>query len=651
MFRIGAHGQPTMTGESLTEEILRNNEARLRLIMGQVPAVIWTTDTELRITSNSGAGLQALGYQSPDTPGKTLYDVLESTDPESQPVAAHLRCLKGESSSYEHEFGGSLFQTRVEPLRDANGQITGCIGLALDISARHHAEEALRLLVEVTAAANEGGTLDEVMARCLEKICTLKHWDFGQAWVPDSSREVMACTPSVCQLTSELSEFRQASLDTRLIRGRGLPGRVWKTGAPVWMVDVTQEAEFSREEAALGAGLRSAFAFPIKVNDEVLAVFEFFSPEIRNLDRYFMDAVQKLGSHLGIVFERKHAEMALQESERQFRAVFDNSLDAMLIADDTRRYIDANPAACRLLGLSKEQLIGRRIDDFVPEAALLKMQEIWARMVKQGEDQGEFRLQLPDGSIRDIEYSAKANFLPGLHLSSNKDITERKRAEQALRELSARLIRAQDEERRRIARDLHDSTAQTLSALAINLALLSQRAPNLEGKASEALKDSLKLVDEASREIRTLSRLLHPPQLDDVGLPAAARAYINGFGQRSGIAVSVDAPERFPERLPEDVETALFRILREALTNIHRHSGSATAHVGLAADSDRVILEIRDDGRGIPPEVMGCGPKAIPRLGVGLAGMRERVIQLGGSIDIESGPAGTRVRTSIPLST
>jgi len=230
-----------------------------------------------------------------------------------------------------------------------------------------------------------------------------------------------------------------------------------------------------------------------------------------------------------------------------------------------------------------------------------------------------------------------------------RDITERRRSEKSLRELSARLMHAQDEERRRIARELHDSTSQTLSALAVNLALLKQRVDELGGRASDLLSESEALVDEASREIRTVAQLLHPPQLEESGLAAAVRGYSTSFAERSGVELDLDVPLTLTARLPQDVETAIFRILQESLTNIHRHSGSPTASVRLAFEDGEVTLEVKDQGRGTPSEILDTSG-SVAALGVGVAGMRERVRQLGGRLEIASGSAGTTVKAILPVS-
>lgn len=220
-------------------------------------------------------------------------------------------------------------------------------------------------------------------------------------------------------------------------------------------------------------------------------------------------------------------------------------------------------------------------------------------------------------------------------------------ANQTLRRLSARLLQLQDEERRRIARELHDSVGQMLAALSMNLA--GVRADiDLLTKTTAVLTDSEDLVREMSKEVRTISHLLHPPLLDEAGLASALRWYVDGFAQRSKIEVELDCPNDFG-RLPRIVETAAFRLVQECLTNIHRHSGSPTAKIRLRHSDHQVTVEVEDKGKGIPADKLEeMSSIGIP--GVGITGMRERVRQLGGTLEIGSNGSGTTVQARLPVS-
>lgn len=236
--------------------------------------------------------------------------------------------------------------------------------------------------------------------------------------------------------------------------------------------------------------------------------------------------------------------------------------------------------------------------------------------------------------------------------SANKrleaEIHERQQTEESLRELSGRILRVQDEEQRRVGRELHDSTVQTLTALAIDLEQAQQFIPRDCSEVQRLLDESAELVKQATAEIRTISYLLHPPILDELGLEDAIQWYAGGFSRRSGIQVNVDLQQDLG-RFPHEMELTLFRIVQEALTNIHRHSGSPTAQITLSKDAGRVMLQMTDHGSGIRPETLEAIRKGRAIVGVGIAGMRERVRQLGGQFEIGADSDGTVVRVVLPI--
>ncbi len=218
-------------------------------------------------------------------------------------------------------------------------------------------------------------------------------------------------------------------------------------------------------------------------------------------------------------------------------------------------------------------------------------------------------------------------------------------SEQSLRRLTGRLLQLQDAERRRFSRELHDSLGQYLTGVKMNMEMfLAQRNDDL-------LHEAVNLLDQSIAETRTISHLLHPPLLDEAGLPSAAKWYVEGFGKRSGIAVTLDLPGDLG-RLPKAVELGLFRVLQECLTNIHRHSESPRAEVAVQRTADHVVLKVRDYGKGMKPEVSPSGKNGavgVKNSGVGLAGIRERMIELGGTLTVQGCAPGTLISVSIPL--
>lgn len=217
-------------------------------------------------------------------------------------------------------------------------------------------------------------------------------------------------------------------------------------------------------------------------------------------------------------------------------------------------------------------------------------------------------------------------------------------ANQSLRELSARILQMQDDERRRIARELHDSVGQLLAAITMNNTAIQQES-NMSPFASGLLRENLSMVEEILRSIRTISHLLHPPLLDEAGLPSALRWYVDEFSKRSGVKVNLQC-DQLTGRLPGEVETAIFRVVQECLGNVHKHSSSEVASVRVQQGDEEVSLEVKDEGHGIPADkqrdmARGGG-------GVGLRGMRERVAQLGGELIIQSSAGGTTITAKLP---
>jgi signal transduction histidine kinase len=220
-------------------------------------------------------------------------------------------------------------------------------------------------------------------------------------------------------------------------------------------------------------------------------------------------------------------------------------------------------------------------------------------------------------------------------------------ANESLRELSGRLQQMRDEERRQIARELHDSVGQLLAALGMNTAVVQLQSDKLDSAGARAVSENAAMVEQISREIRTISHLLHPPLLDAAGLASALRWYVDGFSERSRIKVDLQIPNEF-RRLSDEMEIAIFRMVQECLTNIHRHSGGISAAIRLHEENHRLFVEVQDEGKGIPPEKQ-LELSSSGRTGVGFRGMRERLRQLGGTLEIRSDNSGTAVTATLPL--
>ncbi|HVI80652.1 MAG TPA: sensor histidine kinase [Candidatus Acidoferrum sp.] len=280
----------------------------------------------------------------------------------------------------------------------------------------------------------------------------------------------------------------------------------------------------------------------------------------------------------------------------------------------------------------KQVRLNRSISELTTEAA--HRREAEARL-EEAHEQLERRVEQRTGELTEALAM----------LQSEMEIREE--AEGQFRDLSVRLMTLQDDERRRIARDLHDSTGQTLSALKMAVASLQHSVNGTVG-ISRLMDDVNALADEALREIRTTSYLLHPPLLDEAGFASAARWFVDGFSKRSNIKIECDIPQR-SERLSKECELVLFRVLQESLTNVHRHSGASSASVTLTMDQRRLELQVSDNGSGIAKTTLAQVDEPGRQLGVGIAGMRERVRKLGGRLDLQSSKAGTKLSVSLPM--
>jgi PAS domain S-box-containing protein len=326
--------------------------------------------------------------------------------------------------------------------------------------------------------------------------------------------------------------------------------------------------------------------------------------------------------------------------------------DAIIVRDVDSTILFWNRGAQETYGWSAAEACGNVTHSFLKTEFPEPLDQIYEKLYSVGSWEGELVHTTRDGkrlvvASRQVLQRDSQGRTIGI-LEINRDVTPRKDAEEALRNLSARLLQLQDEERRRIARELHDSTGQSLAALVIHLSAVSAKISEVDPAAAELLREAILLSQKASDETRTLSYLLYPPTLDYAGLRSALEWYIEGFTQRSKVQVELNV-SLGPSRLPEILERTLFRIVQESLTNIFRHSGSDTASVRIEVRSGIVRLEVADSGKGISEEILTTLNSSGGQLGVGIRGMRERVRQLGGWLQIRSRPTGTTIIVTLSL--
>ena len=369
-------------------------------------------------------------------------------------------------------------------------------------------------------------------------------------------------------------------------------------------------------------------------------------------------------------------ELALRENEAPFRLLVEAVQDYAIFILNPEGYVSTwNIGAERIKGYKAEEIIGRHFSRFYPEEDTRngKPQHELVVAAREGrfEDEG-WRLRkdgsrfwanviitaIKDGSGKLIGFAKiTRDFTERMQTQKalEQEVAERRDAERrfqdsekSLRQLSLHLLRTQDEERRRIGRDLHDSLGQYLAVLKMKLDSVAALIGHKQDEMAREFGQCIRLMEDSIREVRTVSYLLYPPMLEEMGLKSAIPWYLDGFSIRSGIKTTFEVETEFG-RLPRESELALFRVLQEGLTNVHRHSGSPTAHVRLLVEDGMAVLEIEDDGKGIRPELLEefC-QEWMGGLGIGVRGMNERMRQLGGRLELASDDKGTTVTAKVP---
>ena len=354
------------------------------------------------------------------------------------------------------------------------------------------------------------------------------------------------------------------------------------------------------------------------------------------------------------ITQQKESEKSLRESEERFRAIVETTPECVKLVAADGTLLHMNSPGLAMVGADcLERVVGKSIYDLIAPEHRDKFRAFNEKVCRGEKGTLEFDIVGLEGKRRHMEtHGAPLRDQGGtlVQLAVTRDITGRHEAERVRREaeLSARLLQVQDEERRRIARELHDGVGQLLAAMRMSASRVIREISNLSPDAAQAAEENFSLIDQVSKDIRTMSYLLHPPLLDELGLSSVLRWYIDGFAERSKIAASIELPADFP-RLPREHELCLFRIAQECLTNIHRHSGSSTALVRLWYTPSEIKMEVSDAGRGFNQEIqskIASGESA----GVGLRGMQERVKQIGGTLGISSNGKGASVLVVLPLS-
>jgi PAS domain S-box-containing protein len=606
-------GIRAITERKQAEQAIKESEERYRALIENFPAGnITVFDRNLCLTFVGGEDARNYGTAEMFL-GKPLSEVASAET--CAVVEPNLRrAFDGNTVTYETPHLGRTYRATAAPLAWKDGVVVEVIVAAANITEQKQIEEALRA--------------SEERFRLLTEVTNDAIWDWdltsNELWWNEGFEKLFGFRRDEIEKTIDSWYNRVHPED----RDRVIPG-------------------IHRLIAEAGTDWSDEYRFLCK-NGRYAYVLDR-GHVIRNAEG---KAVRMVGGMRDLT-ERREAEAALLASEERFRATFERAPIGMAEISPEGAFERVNPRLCEMFGYSAEELLVRNAralthHDDLPITSMLVAEVLAGKRTTFETDKRYIR---KDGSvlwahtISTILHDAAG--APRTFIAVIEDVTARKLADEAIQNLPARLLKAQDEERRRIARELHDSTAQELAVVAMNLGRLEEWIEGRDPWAENLLADSLAVLAQGNRDLRTLAHLLHPPMLEELGLARALRHYVEGFSQRSGIRVELDCGQDL-ERCSDEIETALFRVVQESLANVHRHSTSNCAFLKLVNAGDNIELTIADHGRGLPPGLL-TGTADEARIGVGISGMRQRMRQLKGRLDLISDSKGTTVHAVLPF--
>jgi len=599
---------------------VKDAQLKLHVLAEQIPARACMTDRDLRILCDAGAAFP----DTPSTVGKAIPELFTQSSDRERVVEACRRALEGDSSKLQIDGSTVVVQLHLVPFHDPAGTVTGVVGIAFDITERVRIEERIRAAQRL---------LQQVLDTLPVGLIVL-----------DPKGDILLSNPASAGIWGKViasgAERREKSEGFRRPTGERIAADEWAS------LRALKDGQTIRDEL-----------IDINTFDGVRKTIKNYAAPIRDSDGGITGALVVNED----VTDRVRAEEALRKTERLLvdaeKLGHTGSWEQDLVSGEI-----LNTESNRRLFFGDDRSKGNRFEDYFdamhPDDRARVMASREALQAGTGSGDIEYRVVWPDGSVHWI--FGRATIVrddagrPLRAYGTNADVTERKsaaqeleRRAQQLQALSARLLQSQDEERRRIARELHDTTAQNLGALRLDLSALKRSAAASDPEAREMIEESIALTERAIAEVRTLSYLLHPPMIEHGGLLPSLRWYAQGFQERSGIAVTLQLPDALG-RLPIETETTVFRIVQEALANVQRHSGSAVATIRIETEPGTLKLEVRDEGRGVPPALRGDG-KMIAAAGVGITSMRERARELGGTMNVQSDDRGTAIEIRLPI--
>lgn len=696
--RLMVHGELLQVlGDALLRENYRTRQyAETAAIVASSDDAIISKDLDGVITSWNRGAERIFGYTAREAVGQSVTMLIPADHTEDEPMILG-RIRRGESvDHYEtvrQRKDGTLLDISltVSPIRDSKGQVVGASKIARDISERKRSEAALRvsevklqteladtkLLQGISSQLVREENVESLYEKILDGAVSIMRSDFAsmQMLYPERGKAGELRLLAFRGFTPQAAAFWEwVGIDS----AGSTCGAALRTGKRVIATDV-EKCDFmtGTEDLAvyLQTGIHACQTTPLVSRSG--KIVGMISTHWRNphepsgRDLRVFDILARQAADL---IERKKVQEAIRESEEHYRILFDLGPVAVYSCDASGVIQEFNRRAAELWG--RTPVMGDTDEQFCASFKLFRpdgsfmphdqcpMAEVVSGKISEARD-AEVLIERPDHTqvtvivnIRPLK-DQRGKIIGAINCFY--DISQRKQDEEALqrahdeleslvekrtaslRRLSSHLQHVQDEERRKIARELHDSAGQYLAAVKMNLAQLDK---GLSKTKAATVAESEQLIDRCLGEIRTISHLLHPPLLDESGLSSAVTWYVEGFEKRSGIKVELNISS-VEKRLPQPVEMALFRVLQESLTNVHRHSGSSKVDIRIDLENGEAMLVVRDYGRGVSSGQLAGFEKGID-LGVGLVGMRERISELGGKFKILSEKPGISVTVTIP---
>lgn len=636
--------------------------SQFRLLVQEVDEyAIFLLDPQGHVVSWNEGAKKIKGYSTDEILGQHFSTFYPAEATEAGTPERALRSARREGKWIDEGWrvrqDGSRFWARVTitAVRE-EGRLQGFAKITHDLSDRRRREQELerktqqrnkenallRLMQKVTETANRADSLEGALEEAIPIICTHIGWPVGHVyWLREAGDHPLA--PTGIWHLDKPDRFRQFRAVTEAVdfaMGESLPGRVAETKAPYWIRDVTSDESFVRSKRARNLGVKGAFGVPVKREDDIVAVLEFFSEQAEEQDDQLKEAIESVGLQLSRVAEREAARQSLRESEEKFRAVAEQTIVGIgFIQDGVYKYV--NPALAQYVGYEQTDLIGCSPKRFIHPDDWPRVQEALRRRASGEQDEMQYtaRAQTRDGNTvyleiygRRIEYQGRPAIVGAV-----LDVSKR-------RQLEEELLQIQDAERQRLGQELHDGVGSLLTAAGIKISGLIGKLRKGEPIGPDALDAALGYIKDAGDEARAIAHGLSP-----IGLENGLRSALADLAEQAELEAALTCVTEVSDAVPdlsEKTATQLYRICQEAISNAVKHADANTIRVCLtlengAPENGGLILRVQDDGCGIEASSSSDG--------IGMRTMRHRANLIGGTLTIEQAPrGGTVVQCRVP---